>query len=167
MKTISKLANELSIRTDTIRYYERIGLLEEPDRTRAGYRVYDTGAADRLRFIKGGQRLGLKLDEIRELLNIRDTGLCPCGHTATLLRKRITSLDEELLRLGALRQELAAMMDHWPQDIEQTTDGKTWHCAGELIPLPQDLSGWLCAQPEDCSNGHVKSPQTQQSGGKK
>lgn len=147
-KTISKLAADLGLKTDTIRYYERIGLLPEPDRSPGNYRQYDSSAADRLRFIKGGQRLGLKLEEIRELLEIRDTGLCPCGHTATLLHRRIADLDEELERLSALRHELAEMVERWPE--QDGSEGVRWHCDGELIALPGRVSDWLCSGEPGC-----------------
>jgi DNA-binding transcriptional MerR regulator len=78
--TISKLATEVGLTADTIRYYEKAGLLPAPARTSAGYRLYGDDAADRLRFIKGAQRIGLRLREIKELLDIGDRGLCPCGH---------------------------------------------------------------------------------------
>lgn len=149
-KTISKLAADLGLRPDTIRYYERIGLLPEPDRTAGNYRQYDVPAADRLRFIKGGQRLGLKLDQIRELLEIKDTGLCPCGQTATLLRKRIEDIDQELERLSALRRELAAMTEDWPAD-GGGAEGLQWHCDGEIIPSPNKLSDWVCSGGSGCS----------------
>ncbi|MGI8426241.1 MAG: MerR family DNA-binding protein [Actinomycetota bacterium] len=147
-RTISKLAGELGVRTDTIRYYERIGLLPEPVRTPSNYRLYDEGAAERLRFIKSGQRLGLRLDEIRELLDIRDDGLCPCGHTSVLIRNRIAAVDEELTRLSELRSELGQMIERWPGD-EDDPAGK-WHCAGEIMPIPDGLAGWLCRDPKDC-----------------
>jgi len=159
-RTISKLAGELGVRTDTIRYYERIGLLPEPVRTSSNYRLYDEHAAERMRFIKSGQRLGLRLDEIRELLNIRDDGMCPCGHTASLLKKRISALDEELARLSELRNELGQMVEKWPGDDNELAG--RWHCAGEIIPIPDGLEGWLCKNPKDCmtendhsvTNGH-------------
>lgn len=68
----------MGVRPDTIRYYERAGLLPAPERTAAGHRSYDAGALDRLRFIQGAQRLGLRLADIRTLLTVRDTGTCPC-----------------------------------------------------------------------------------------
>src|SRR5688572_28858274 len=94
--TISKLAERVGMTPDGLRYYERTGLLPEPQRTAAGYRIYDDGVADRLRFIKGGQRLGLRLREIRELLDVLDRGLCPCGHTEAMLTHRIREIDEEV-----------------------------------------------------------------------
>src|SRR5690349_24171477 len=76
---VAELADAVGLSPDTIRYYERAGLLPPPARTRAGYRAYDASAVERLRFIQGAQRLGLKLGDIRDLLAVRDTGTCPCG----------------------------------------------------------------------------------------
>jgi DNA-binding transcriptional MerR regulator len=86
--TVSALADQAGLSPDTVRYYERVGLLPEPARSAAGYRLYDQAAVGRLRLIKGAQRAGLRLREIGELLQVADQGQCPCGHTETLLRQR-------------------------------------------------------------------------------
>jgi DNA-binding transcriptional MerR regulator len=83
--TVSQLAGEVGLRADTVRYYERLGLLPAPTRTAAGYRQYNAEAVQRLRFIKSAQQLGLRLQEIAELLAICDQGLCPCSHSEALL----------------------------------------------------------------------------------
>ena len=72
---IGELAKTVGVEPDTIRFYEREGLLSEPNRTASGYRVYDESAVDRMRFIQGAQRLGLRLADIRDLLTVRDTGV--------------------------------------------------------------------------------------------
>jgi DNA-binding transcriptional MerR regulator len=64
---------------------------------------------DRLRFIDGAQRLGLRLREIRDLLKIRDEGSCPCGEAAVLIRDRMAELDQKIAELADLRATLAAM----------------------------------------------------------
>jgi DNA-binding transcriptional MerR regulator len=106
---VADLARAVGVRTDTIRYYERVGLLPPPARTATGYRDYDTGAVDRLRFIQGAQRLGLRLVDIGHLLAVRDTGNCPCEPAADLLRRRLADVDAEIARLTELRAEMAAM----------------------------------------------------------
>lgn len=111
---VADLAAACGITADTVRYYERAGLLPAPPRTAGGYRSYDERAIERLRFIQGAQRLGLKLAEIRDLLAIRDTGTCPCGPAETMLRRRIGEIDAELQRLTALRADLVAMADALP-----------------------------------------------------
>ena len=68
------------------------------------------GAVDRLRFIQGSQRLGLRLGDIRDLLAVHDTGTCPCEPAEDLLTRRTAELDAEITRLSALRREMAAML---------------------------------------------------------
>lgn len=112
--TVSRLAGLVGISGDAVRYYERIGLLPEPDRSPAGYRLYDDDAVERLRFVKRAQRFGLRLEDIGELLDIRERGLCPCGHTRELLERRLASLDEEMAALATLRHDIEQMLDDLP-----------------------------------------------------
>ncbi len=112
--TVSKLADRVGTSADTVRYYERIGLLAEPDRSPSGYRMYDDDAVDRVRFIKYAQRYGLRLEEIAELLEIRERGLCPCGHTRRLLERRLAQLDEDMAAMARLRHDIGRMLDELP-----------------------------------------------------
>jgi DNA-binding transcriptional MerR regulator len=108
--TIGQIAERAGVRADTIRYYEREGLLPTPQRTGGEHRRYGATDTDRLLFIRGAQRLGLRLAEIRELLDVRDTGTCPCGPAEDLLRRHVTEIDTEITRLTALRAELLTML---------------------------------------------------------
>ena len=112
--TVSKLADRVGTSSDTVRYYERIGLLPEPDRSASGYRVYDDDAVERVQFIKHAQRFGLRLDEIAELLEIREQGLCPCGHTRRLLERRLVQLDDDMAAMARLRGDIAHMLEALP-----------------------------------------------------
>lgn len=111
---VGELAEAVGVTPDTVRYYERAGLLPAPRRTPAGYRAYDADAVDRLRFIQGAQRLGLRLRDIVELLAVRDTGVCPCEPAEQLLRRRLAELDAQMARLAALRTEMVAMVNALP-----------------------------------------------------
>ena len=136
---VAELARAVGVRTDTIRYYERVGLLPPPARTATGYRDYDAGAVDRLTFIQGAQRLGLRLVDIGHLLTVRDTGRCPCEPAGELLRRRLDEVDEEIARLTALRAEMAAMAAALPQaDCPAPTPG-TW--------CPPEEEGGDCSCP--------------------
>lgn len=128
--TVSKLADEVGTSPDTLRYYERIGLLPHPERSAAGYRLYDEGAVERVRFIKAAQRFGLRLEEIGELLDIRQRGLCPCGRARRLLEQKVAELDAEMAALTSLRQEISRMIVDLPV---QDSDG--WQCASDLIQI--------------------------------
>lgn len=124
--TVSALARRVGVSPDTVRYYEKAGLLPEPERTAADYRAYDESAVDRLRFIQDAQRLGLRLREIKTLLEVRDTGQCPCEPAGQLLHTHIAEIDRELARLRALRRELVTMADRLAvQDCPEPVPG-TW-----------------------------------------
>ena len=94
--TVGQLAVRAAVRTDTIRYYEREGLLPAPRRTEGDHRRYGPADLDRLRFIRGAQRLGLRLAEIRELLAVRDTGTCACEPAAAQLRRHVAEMGAEI-----------------------------------------------------------------------
>ena len=130
--TVSKLAEEVGTSADTVRYYERIGLLPQTERSNSGYRLYGDEAVERLRFIKRAQRFGLRLEAIGELLDIRQRGLCPCGHTRRLLEDRVQELDEEMASLARLRTDIASMLEDLPEPAPLTRD---WHCTSDLIQI--------------------------------
>jgi DNA-binding transcriptional MerR regulator len=132
--TISKLASQVGLTADTIRYYEREGLLPPPDRTASGYRAFEDDAVERLRFIKGAQRIGLRLQEIKELLHIRDRGLCPCGHTEELLRRRVSEIDSEISGLQETKADLLAFTDRF-NAIECPEGMGPWPCAKEFTAV--------------------------------
>ena len=134
--TVSALADQAGLSADTVRYYERVGLLPEPARSPAGYRLYDQAAVGRLRLIKGAQRAGLRLREIGELLQVADQGQCPCGHTETLLRERLAEVRTELERLRSLEADLARLLERQPDAPcpEATTAAVAWWCADPCEP---------------------------------
>jgi DNA-binding transcriptional MerR regulator len=109
--SVGQLASRAGVRADTIRFYERTGLLPAPARTEGDHRRYGPADVDRLLFVRGAQRLGLRLAEIRALIAVRDTGTCPCGPAETLLRDHLGETDREIARLTALRAQLTVMLD--------------------------------------------------------
>lgn len=123
---VGELAEAVGVSADTVRYYERAGLLPQPQRTASGYRAYDESAADRMLFIRGAQRLGLRLDDIRDLLAVRDAGVCPCEPAEQHLRRRLAELDAEMARLAALRTEMVRMVDALPSALCPPPAPGTW-----------------------------------------
>ena len=108
---IGELADEVGVNPKTIRYYESIGVLPEPDRTAGGYRDYDAEDVDRLAFVRRATELDLRLDEIREILTLRDRGQVPCGYVIDVARRRLSELDERIAAMERARRELAALLD--------------------------------------------------------
>jgi DNA-binding transcriptional MerR regulator len=141
---VAELAAAAGVAPDTVRYYERSGLLAAPPRTPGGYRAFPPSAVDRLRFIQGCQRLGLRLKEIGELLTVRDTGVCPCEPAETLLRRRIAEIDAETARLAALRADLVRTVGSLPTGGPcENPDPGTWCPPGEEVTT----------MPDDCCDG--------------
>jgi DNA-binding transcriptional MerR regulator len=112
--SVSQLAGQAGISSDTVRYYGRLGLLPESGRTKAGHRYYDEAALERLRFIKGAQWFDLRLEDIRELLAVLDTEACACGHTRDVLLRRIALIDEQRARLDDIRAALCRLVGDDP-----------------------------------------------------
>ena len=127
---VSEIAKRSGVSPDAVRFYEKEGLLPPPPRTESGYRAYDESTTQRINFIKGAQAMGLKLAEIRELLDIQDKGACPCGHTRTIVERRVEELDAEIKRLSEMRSELAAMAE---LDCPATVESELWACEVEFI----------------------------------
>ena len=125
--TISALAGSLGVSSDTLRYYERLGLLPPAERSAAGYRLYGEDAVERLSFVCAAKRTGLRLADIKELLDVRDRGQCPCGHTRDLVERRLAEVEAELQQLSAVREQLLSLRKR----NQECLDGAAgeWSCA--------------------------------------
>ena len=106
---IGELAQAAGTTAKTLRFYEDQGLLLPAARTGSGYRDYGTEIFARLDFIHRGQAAGLTLAQIRQILQIRDTGTAPCEHVRELLDTRLAEVDEQIAELGRLRQTIAGL----------------------------------------------------------
>ena len=108
---IGHLATELGLNPKTIRYYERIGLMPKPERTASGYRLYGEHARERLRFILKAKTIGLSLEEIGEVLSLRDENQRPCERVLGVVDEKLAALDAQLRTLQELRRELLVLRD--------------------------------------------------------
>lgn len=129
---IGELAEAVGVTTKTIRFYESFGLVPEPPRTASGYRSYEDADAERLRFIKTAQRLGLSLDEIKEIIAFRDRGERPCGYVASVLDRQVRSLDRRIKEMRQLRDELRHLQSKAAQepDVDGSYCGVIEHTRG-------------------------------------
>lgn len=106
--TIGKLAAAAGVNIETVRYYQRLGLLDEPERPRTGYRRYSQQQAKRLHFIKRAQGLGFTLSEVGGLLKL-DTP-CPCSDTRALAARKLALIEQRMADLAAIREALTALI---------------------------------------------------------
>ncbi|HYE75682.1 MAG TPA: MerR family DNA-binding protein, partial [Blastocatellia bacterium] len=109
---------------EALRFYERSGLLDPPQRTESGYRLYNSDALERLAFIKRAQMLGFSLDEIARLIAERRAGQNPCSEVREIVRRRLKELDERMAQMKRYRKELADALQEW----DKTGDKKGHIC---------------------------------------
>jgi DNA-binding transcriptional MerR regulator len=107
----SAVAAQAHVNTQTLRYYERRGLLPQPDRTRSGYRAYTPEAVRVVRFVKRAQQLGFTLDGIEDLLHLADCGPDSCDEARTMARTRIADLQVRIEELSGMRDALTRLVD--------------------------------------------------------
>ena len=108
---IGELAKQVGVTPDTIRYYEREGLLPPAERTPSGYRDYGLDAVNDLQFIRKAQALGLKLRDVREVLEISSGGKPPCEHVRATVSARLAEVEGRLRELRALRATLRETLE--------------------------------------------------------
>lgn len=105
--TIGKLASATGVSIETIRYYERAGLLAAPQRTAANYRTYGADDVARLRFVRRTRDLGFSLDQVRALLSISGQLDSSCCGVSAIATDHLAEIDRKIVDLTALRRELA------------------------------------------------------------
>ncbi len=108
---IGRLSRHTGCNIETIRYYEKIGLLPAPPRTAGGHRLYGNEHARRLRFIRRGRELGFSLDDVRALLGLADGDECNCGRVKEITLHHLDSVKDKIRDLRQLERTLAKISD--------------------------------------------------------
>lgn len=132
---VGELAARAGVGVQTLHYYERLGLLPKPDRTASNYRLYPPSALRRVQFIKQAQALGFTLEEIGEILGLRERGRAPCRRVADVARQHLRELDARIAALREFRKSLAAVVPKWEQETARQRA-----CAGEFCDLIEQLT---------------------------
>lgn len=101
-----QLARLTGVSTDTLRHYERLGLLPRPQRTAANYREYPQTSQQRVELIQRALTIGFSLTELKTILDVRDTGGAPCGHIRALMHSKIRTMDQQIRNMVSLRAEM-------------------------------------------------------------
>lgn len=109
--TITQLARKIKVPTQTIRYYERIGILPHPARRPSGYREYTSGDAKRIQFIKKAQNLGFTLQEIQELLRFRLDPETNCADVDKRVHQKIQCIDNKIQDLQRMKKALLKLIN--------------------------------------------------------
>ena len=149
--TIGELARQTGVSSDTIRYYERIGLMPRAQRTPGGYRDYPAGAGNRITVIRNAVQLGFPLQEVAKVLRVRDAGGAPCVQVRDYARQLVCEIDERIASLEADRKAMVAMIKRWDVVLAGTKPGK----AARLLE-----SGPIAARQPQPKQTRLRRPRT-------
>jgi DNA-binding transcriptional MerR regulator len=128
-----ELAKLTGVSTDTLRHYERLGLLARPRRTAVGYRLYPAEALNRVQLVRRAMLVGFSLSELARILAVRDRGGAPCQQVRALAASKLAQIDERMQELILLRKHLEELIAIWDDRLERTPEGQR---AGLLEMLP-------------------------------
>lgn len=118
-----ELARLAGVSADTLRHYERKGLLAAPPRAANGYRSYPPEAAERVRLVRRAVALGFTLDELSRIVAERDRGGAPCRGVRALAERKLEGLERRLADLSAARDTLRAVLRRWDDLLARTPEG--------------------------------------------
>ena len=138
---IGELAVQLQLNAQTIRYYERIGLLPEPERTESRYRVYGPADERRLRFIKSARNTGLTLREVKEVLALHERGELPCAYVIQTLAIRAEAIGRQIAELVQFKDELDLLVAQ-----ARTRSGYEQPIQGYCDIIENDAGSRSCSQ---------------------
>jgi DNA-binding transcriptional MerR regulator len=112
-----ELARLAGVSTDTLRHYERKGVLPRPHRLGNGYRRYPPNSVDRVRLIRRALAVGFTLDELAQFLKARDRGYAPCREVRALAQEKLDELESRLNEMLSLRDELRTTLKNWDRRL--------------------------------------------------
>jgi len=107
---IRDVAASAGLTPQAIRFYEQLGLIEKPQRTSGGYRVYSAETVERVRFIKDAQKLEFSLEEIREVIRLKYSGQSPCDCVRKMLNGKLRDLKDQIKQMDQMRREIATCL---------------------------------------------------------
>ena len=119
--TIGQLAKKTGLNVQTIRYYERIGLIEKPDTNEAGYRIYPEKSVEVLRFIKHAKEIGFSLKQISEIFSIDNNKNNTCARVKKLAQEKVAEIDKRIYSLNLIRKELLSLISQC--EVKKTGKG--------------------------------------------
>ena len=130
------LARLTGVSADTLRYYERIGILPTSQRTHGGYRMFPPSAVERVRLVQRALQLGFSLKELSEILHIRDDGGVPCHRVLSLTEQKLGSLEQQIRELRRTQDYMQKLVREWKVKLQQTPQGSKAMLLHSLVDTP-------------------------------
>jgi MerR family copper efflux transcriptional regulator len=117
---IGQLAARAGLSADSIRHYERLGLLPAPDRTDGGYRLFPPAAVERVQLIRSAVRVGFSLRQLAAFLGERQAGGAPCQRVRDAAARILASVDDQIAELQTTKASLRVMLQDWDERLART-----------------------------------------------
>jgi len=131
------LARLAGVSTDTLRHYERKGLLKKPRRSGNGYREYPASDLDRVRLVRSALGIGFTLEELARVLRVRDGGGSPCSQVRALAGTKLAEVETQLRELTMLRDELRGLLKNWDVILAKKPPSERAGLLESLVPKPR------------------------------
>ena len=125
---VGHVARLTGVKPDTLRFYERSGLMPKADRTSGGYRTYGAQALARVQFIRKAQTLGFTLDQVKRILRLRQSVSPPCDYVIQLAEERLQQTEQQLRQLEAFRDALRRYVRHCKRTVNPDACSATQFC---------------------------------------
>lgn len=119
-----QLAKAVGVSTDTLRHYERIGILSKPPRTEGNYRDYPESSLDRVRLIQRALGAGFSLAQLGSILRVRDKGGVPCQAAHAMAEAKLRDVKLQIRELQAMRRQLGRILKDWRKRLARTRKGQ-------------------------------------------
>src|ERR1700677_1041942 len=121
------LAKATGVSPDTIRHYERIGVLPRALRTQSGYRLYPADAVERVRVVQRALRIGFTLSELADVLKARDAGGAPCQRVFELAQQKLVGIRTDIAALQHTERSLKRVLTDWKSRVQRAGEGQKAH----------------------------------------
>ena len=130
----AELARRTGVSTDTLRHYETKGVIKRPQRQSNGYRIYPAETLPRVQLVRRALAIGFTLDELAEILRVRDMGGAPCHRVRELAKSKLKGVEERVRELLILRDELRGTLKEWDRKLAATPKNQRSGLLEKLAP---------------------------------
>jgi DNA-binding transcriptional MerR regulator len=138
-----ELARLTGVSADTLRHYERLGILPTSQRTNGGCRIFPASAVGRVQLAQRALQLGFSLKELSEILRTRDNGGAPCHHVLNLTEEKLRSIGQQIQELQRTQDYMRKLVRDWNKKLKRTPPGSQAMLLHSLVAKPRTKSSNL------------------------
>ena len=132
-----ELARLTGVSTDTLRHYEKLGILPTSQRTTGGYRMFPPSSVERVRLAQRALQLGFSLSELSEILRTRDNGGVPCHRVLKLAEEKLRALSQQIEELRQTQAYMRRLVQDWRKELKHTPPGRKAMLLQSLVDIPR------------------------------